>query len=139
MRSQRIIRPATAFSIVSTKQKRRRVTDEAHLKWIRTLHCCLCGKPGPDPAHIRSANSIYGKSETGGGQKSSDKWTVLTLHREPSRRDSTKLEIPTIAKWWRISEGANRDPFGLRSEPFQSTGDDEIAEGILRKKAHRVR
>lgn len=130
MTGQRIIRSATAFSVVSTKQKRQRVTDETHLKWIRTLHCCICGKPGPDPAHIRSANAIYGKSETGGGQKSSDKWTVPLCREHHDEQHKAGNEL----KWWASKQV---DPFGLALALHSATGDDEIAEGILR--SHRAR
>lgn len=124
MRSQRIIRPDTAFSVVRTKQKRPRVEDAEHLKWIRTLRCCLCGAPGPDPAHIRSANAIYGKPETGGQQKASDKWTVPLCRREHDEQHAAGNEL----LWW-ASKGV--DPFGLAMALHSCSGDDEIAEGIL--------
>ena len=135
MKPQRIVPPATAFSVASTKQKRPRVEDVQHLKFIRTLHCCICGKPDPDPAHIRSANAIYGKRETGGQEKASDKWTV-PLCREhhdeqhaaidragPKGRETAELV------WW-ASKGI--DPFGLALALHSATGDDEIADGIVR-------
>jgi hypothetical protein len=125
MTGQRIIRPATAFSIASTKQKRPRVRDEAHLAFIRTLRCCLCGNPNPDPAHIRSANPIYGKRETGGAEKASDKWTVplCRVHHEEQHKAGNEL------LWW-VSKGI--DPFGLALALHSASGDDEICDGILR-------
>lgn len=122
---QRIIRPATAFSIASTKQKRPRVTDDTHLKFIRTLHCCICGKPGPDPAHIRSASNLYGKRETGGGEKASDKWTVPLCREHHDDQHKAGNEL----LWWASKK---IDPFGLALALYQASGDDEIAEGILR-------
>src|SRR5258708_359572 len=106
MTGQRIIRPSTAFSVVSTKQQRQRITDEAHLKFIRTLHCCICGKSGPDAAHIRSANPIYGKSETGGAQKPSDKWTVPLCRHHHDQQHAAGNELT----WW---ASKRIDPFGL--------------------------
>lgn len=130
MRAQRIVPPATAFSVVRTKQKRPRVEDAAHLKWIRTLRCCLCGAPGPDPAHIRSANPLYGKRETGGGEKASDKWVVPLCRREHDEQHAAGNEL----KWW-ASKGI--DPFGLALALHHATGDDDIADGILH--SHRGR
>jgi hypothetical protein len=125
MTGQRIIRPATAFSVASTKQKRPRVEDAAHLKFIRTLRCCICGKPDPDPAHIRSANAVYGKRETGGAEKASDKWTVPLCREHHDEQHDAGNELI----WW-ASKGV--DPFGLALALHSCSGDDEIAEGILR-------
>jgi hypothetical protein len=125
MTGQRIIRPDTAFSIASTKQKRPRVEDKAHLAFIRSLKCCICGKPNPDPAHIRSANAIYGKRETGGQEKASDKWTVplCRVHHDEQHDAGNEL------LWW-ASTGI--DPFGLALALHSASGDDDIADGIIR-------
>jgi hypothetical protein len=126
MTGQRIIRPATAFSISPTKgQKRPREHNHAHLAFIRSLRCCLCGAPGPDPAHIRSASPIYGKRETGGSEKPSDKWTVplCRAHHDEQHKAGNEL------LWW-ASKGI--DPFGLALALHHATGDDEVADGILR-------
>ncbi|MBR1122145.1 DUF968 domain-containing protein [Bradyrhizobium lablabi] len=136
MTAQRIIRPATAFSVASTKQKRPRERDNNHLAFIRSLRCCICGAPGPDPAHIRSANPVYGKRETGGGEKASDKWTV-PLCRAHHNEQHAYCKAPTThfdpitaeLRWW-ASMGI--DPFGLALSLYAATGDDEIADGILR-------
>ena len=124
MTAQRILRPATAFSIASTKQRRPRERNEQHLKCIRTLRCCVCGKPGPDPAHIRSASPLHGKRETGGQEKPSDKW-VVPLCRAHHNQQHMMNEL----LWW-ASKGI--DPFGLALALYAASGDDEIAESILR-------
>lgn len=124
MTGQRIIRPDTAFSVARTKQKRPRVEDAAHLKWIKTLRCCLCGKPDPDPAHIRFASAIYGKRETGGAEKSSDKWVVPLCREHHDQQHATGDEL---LFWARMKI----DPLGLALALYAATGDDEIAEGIL--------
>jgi hypothetical protein len=125
MTSQRIIRPDTAFSVVRTKQKRPRIEDKAHLAFIRTLRCCICGAPNPDPAHIRTASPVHGKRETGGAEKASDKWTVplCRTHHDEQHAAGTELS------WW-ASKGI--DPFGLALALHSASGDEEIAEGILR-------
>lgn len=131
MTGQRIIRPSTAFSISPAKgPKRPRVKDEAHLKWIRALRCCVCGAPGPDPAHIRSASGLYGKRETGGSERPSDKWAVPLCRAHHDEQHDAGNEL----KWW-ASKGI--DPFGLALALHHATGDDDIAEGILH--SHRAR
>lgn len=136
MTAQRIIRPTTAFSVASTKQKRPRIEDKQHLAWIKTLHCCICGILGSDPAHIRSVNPVYGKRETGGGEKAGDKWTVPLCRRHHDEQHNTKLELSDARKentaelrWW---ASKNIDPFGLALALFACSGDDDIADGILR-------
>lgn len=132
MRAQRIVPPSTAFSVVRTKQKRPRIEDEAHLKWIRTLRCCIRGTPNPDPAHIRSANPVYGKRETGGGEKPSDKWVVPLSREEHDAQHAAGNEL----LWW-ASKGI--DPFGLALALHSCSGDDEVAEGILNSVIMRSR
>lgn len=123
--AQRLVIPATAFSIAPTKgQKRPRVEGAAHLKWLRTLRCCLCGAPGPDAAHIRSANPLYGKRETGGSEKPSDKWTVPLCRTHHDEQHAAGNELT----WW-ASKGI--DPFGLALALHHATSDDDIADGIL--------
>lgn len=136
MTGQRIIREATAFSVGSSKQRRPAVKDGEHLKWIRTLRCCICGAHGPDPAHIRSSSAVFGKRDTGGSEKSSDKWTVplcRTHHAEQhdfirDHRDRNS-EVSNELLWW---AGKGIDPFGLALALHHATGDDEVADGILR-------
>lgn len=131
MTGQRIIRPDTAFSISPAKgQKRPRERNENHLAFIRTLKCCLCGKPGPDPAHIRSASPIYGKRETGAGEKASDKWTVPLCREHHDEQHKAGNEL----LWW-ASKGI--DPFGLALALHHATGDDEVAEGIIQSHSNR--
>lgn len=123
MKAQRIVPPSTAFSVVKTKQKRPRIEDAEHLKFIRSLKCCLCGKPDPDPAHIRFASAIYGKRETGKAEKSSDKWVVPLCRQHHSEQHSGD----ELIFWARM----RIDPLGLALALYAASGDDEIAEGII--------
>ena len=124
MTAQRIVRPATAFSVASTKQRRPREKDNKHLAWIRTLHCCICGMPGPDPAHIRSASAVHGKRETGGAEKPHDKWVTPLCRVHHDEQHAAGNEVA----WW-ASKGV--DPFGLALSLYAHSGDDELAESIL--------
>jgi hypothetical protein len=125
MRPQKIIRPDTAFSVASTKQRRPRDRNEDHLKWIRGLHCCVCGSPDPDPAHIRAASNVHGKRETGGAEKPSDRWVAPLCRTHHDEQHAAGNELV----WW-ASKGI--DPFGLALSLYAVSGDDEIGDAILR-------
>lgn len=133
MTGNRIVRPATAFSVSPTKgRKRPRIHDHAHLAFIKTLQCCVCGKPGPDAAHIRSASPLFGKRETGAGEKASDKFTVPLCreHHDESHKAGDEL------LWW---ASKRIDPFLLALALHHASGDDEIAEVILQSHARSAR
>jgi hypothetical protein len=79
----------TAFSVARSTQKRPRVEDAAHLKWIRTCDA-VSAAPGPDPAHIRSASALTesGKPEdlksppTNGQSRSAGRTTTNSTRRQ---------------------------------------------------------
>ena len=123
MKPQRIIRPITAFSVASAKQRRPRQEDKDHLNFLRGLHCCLCGAPGPDAAHIRAASPIHGKQESGLQRKPGDKWVVplCRAHHDEQHQGNELL-------FW-AKHGI--DPFTLALALYGATGDEEIAEAIL--------
>ena len=62
-----------------------RICDDAHLKFIRTLPCIVCGDDSAtvdrDAAHIRMPDMTVGKNNPGIGQKPHDFFT-LPLCRE---------------------------------------------------------
>lgn len=88
-------------------QRQPRVEDPAHLAYVRTLPCLVCGRPGPsDPAHIRAAAPHYGKRYTGKGEKPDDKWTLplCRSHHDAQHRESE-------LGWW-VGMGI-ADPFAV--------------------------
>jgi len=59
------------------RQRQPRVRDKAHLQFVASQPCCVCGWPGPNAAaHIRMALPAYGKRDTGKAEKPSDRWTT---------------------------------------------------------------
>jgi hypothetical protein len=131
LKPQRIIRPVTAFSVASKKQRNPRERNEEHLKFIRRLPCCICGVYGCDPAHIRSANALFGKRETGGAEKPADKWTIpLCRGHHDEQHAGNELT------WW-ASKGL--DPFGLALALYDASGDEELAESIIASHRAKVR
>jgi hypothetical protein len=77
------------------RQRQPRIEDAAHLAHVRTLPCLICGKPGSDPAHIRSPAPQYGKRQTGKGEKPDDCW-VLPLCRYHHDEQHRTNELA----WW---------------------------------------
>lgn len=58
-----------------------RERDEEHLAAVRQCICLSCGKnPAGEAAHIRMASAVYGKRESGIGEKPDDKFTVPLCH-----------------------------------------------------------
>jgi len=131
MKPQRIIRPITAFSVASAKQRRPRQEDKDHLSFLRGLHCCLCGAPGPDAAHIRAASPVHGKQESGLQRKPGDKWVVplCRAHHDEQHQGNELL-------FW-AKHGI--DPFTLALALYGATGDEEIAEAILQSNRMHVK
>jgi hypothetical protein len=88
---------------VNVRQRQPRIEDTAHLAYVRTLPCLICGKPGSDPAHIRSASREYGKRQTGMAEKPDDRWVLplCRFHHDEQHR-SNELE------WW---SGYGINPF----------------------------
>lgn len=121
--SQRIVIPNTAFSVGKTRQRRPRERNESHLDFIRSLRCCICGSPDPDPAHIRTASAMHGKRQTGGAEKPSDKFTV-PLCRTHHEQQHSMNEL----KFWAMH---GVDPFCLALSLYAHSGDDELADSIL--------
>lgn len=70
---------------MTLRQRQPRERDDKHLRFIRSLPCCICGRYDVEAAHIRTASLAHGKNHTGMGEKPSDKWTVplcVGHHRE---------------------------------------------------------
>jgi hypothetical protein len=119
----RIVPDPEAFTgPMSYKRKRPRQENAGHLKFIRALPCVCCGARPVDAAHIRMASPIYGKRDTGIGQKADDRWTLplCRTHHDEQHKGSE-------AAFW-ASKGI--DPFVLALTLWGcgSTGDDEAAE-----------
>lgn len=77
MTAQRMIRPATAFSATSGRQKRQKIDSPAHEAFIRELPCMICGDAtSTECAHVSYADLRYGKFGRGKGQKEESVWVV---------------------------------------------------------------
>lgn len=61
----------------SLRQREPRVTDAAFLAFLRLKPCKACRAPPPvQAAHIRGADLIFRKRDTGKGETPSDRWAL---------------------------------------------------------------
>lgn len=119
--------PEAFQGALSHKRKRPRVQSDQHLRFIRSLPCCVCGtRVGVEAAHIRMAAPAYGKRDTGIGQKADDRWT-LPLCRQHHDEQHRGAEL----EFWRHH---GIDPFVLALAIFGcgETKDEEAAEHAIR-------
>lgn len=123
----RIARLTTAFSNapVGKQKKRPREHDKEHLAWLRTLPCVITGERPVDPAHIRYADPVYGKRESGKGEKPDDRWCVPLARRKHDEQHGMNEKL-----FW-AKHGL--DPLRIALALYAHTGDDEQAFVILRE------
>ncbi len=125
--SQRIVRPDTAFSI-GGRAKHPRIENKNHLAFIRMLPCVACGiRKNVEAAHVRMGNPLYGKRPAGMAEKPDDKFCVPLCAKHHDEQHGMNE-----AQFWMA---LNIDPLALGLALFDSTGDEERAEAIIR--AHR--
>jgi hypothetical protein len=126
-RPQRITPPPTAFSIGGSR-KRPRIENRNHLAFIRKLPCVVCGtRRNIEAAHVRMGNPLYGKRPAGMAEKSSDHYVTPLCAAHHDEQHS----MNEAAFWMALAI----DPLCLALALFDSTGDEERAEQIIR--AHR--
>lgn len=126
--SQRIVRPLTAFSVRGSR-KRPRIENKNHLSFIRSLPCAVCGtRRNVEAAHVRMGNPLYGKPAAGMGEKPDDKFSLALCRRHHDEQHSMNE-----ADFWMALD---LDPLRLALALFDSTGDQERAEQIIR--SHRA-
>jgi hypothetical protein len=69
-------------------QRQPRVTDNAHLAFIRRLPCVACGASPCDAAHVRFGDAARGKINAGMQRKPDDSWTLPLDRRCHERQHS---------------------------------------------------
>jgi hypothetical protein len=87
------------------RQRQPRIRDEAHLNFIRSQPCCICGTSPVEAAHLRVGSIGNGKLPSGMAEKPSDKWTLPLCprhHREQHSMNEREF-------WARHG----KDPFAL--------------------------
>lgn len=120
---------------MTLRQREPRVEDPAHLAYLRTLPCLVCGRGPSDPAHIRAPAPHYGKRYTGKGEKPDDKWVLpLCRHHHDAQHRESELG------WWAGMGIA--DPFAVAvalyaSRPGASTPRREPKRHIVKTRVRK--
>lgn len=124
------------------RQRQPRVEDPAHLDFVRSKPCCVCGrKPRSEAAHIRMGDLSRGKTYTGKGVKPDDRWVtplcpvlpsvLVGCHYKQSDRVSERA-------FW---ECRGLDPFAIAERLWVESGAAERhrfdAPGPARKRKKR--
>jgi hypothetical protein len=91
---------------MTLRQREPRKRDEKHLRFIRSLPCCICGAIDTEAAHLRIGSINHGKRETGGGERPSDIWCLPLCNQHHREQHDTGSELKFWAKY-------NIDPFLL--------------------------
>jgi hypothetical protein len=114
-------------------QRKPRVEVGSHLEFIRKLPCLGCGRRmNVEAAHLRFADPLYGKRETGQREKSSDRW-VLPLCARHHAEQHTGNEL---VFWQQIGLD---DPLMMALVLWGLTGDIDGAETVIALFASRRR
>ncbi len=120
-----IKRPSTAFSLDPSDKSQKRIRDEGHLAFIRSLPSVISGRYGCEACHIRYGDPIYRKKKTGMRQKPDDCW-VLPLTPDEHRDQHAGNE----KAWW-ASKGI--DPLDIARRLYAVSGNKEKAIRMIAK------
>lgn len=109
------------------RQRRPRVENGAHLAFIRSLPCAICGRKPCDAAHLRAPNRMLGKTEAGTAAKPDDRWAT-PLCSGPDGHHAEQHRGSELAFWFRYGI---QNPWQLCLALFAVSGDQQEAETIL--------
>lgn len=126
------------------RQRAPRVEDPAHLEFVRSKPCCVCGRPPrSEAAHIRMASYSRGKRYTGQREKPDDRWTTPLCPVEPGRRVGChyrQSDRRSESDFW---EQTGLDPFVIAERLWVESGAAERhrfdAPGPAPKKCKRAK
>lgn len=118
-----IRRHPEAFTLDPSSKQTKRITDDKHLAFIRTLPSVISGAYGCDACHIRYGDPVYRKKHTGVQQKPDDAWTV------PMTRDEHREQHDGDERAFWQRQGI--DPLRVARELYHVTGQTEAAIAII--------
>jgi hypothetical protein len=106
------------------RQRRPRIKNEAHLKFIRRLPCLICLGDGVDAAHLRMADLRADKRTCGMAEKPDDCWTLplCRTHHDAQHKVGER-------KFW---DFGIFDPTFICLALWRVSGDDEAGDAIIR-------
>lgn len=105
-------------------QRQRRVRDEKHLRFIRSLACVRCGcNTSTEAAHVRYSCQEVGKRHCGIAEKPDDKWTVPLCSRCHFFQHNSSERL-----WWDCND---IDPIKVCQELYEVSGDHAKGSKIV--------
>ena len=102
----------------------KRITDDAHLKYIRGLPCLLCDdETTTESAHVRYGEGRAGKRLTGLGERPDDSWTVPLCNKHHADQHTMNEKL-----FW---NGHGVDPVYVALALYRVSGDHEAGCRIV--------
>lgn len=111
---------ADAKEDLMLRQRTPRVRDDAHLKFVRSQPCCVCGSTrAVEAAHIRMSCPTRGKPSTGMQEKPDDRWScsLCAYHHRTGIAAQHKLSERIF--WFEIH---GRNPFEIAERLWIASG-----------------
>lgn len=93
------------YDMSSLRQRQPRVRCKAYLDHIRSRKCLICSGIDVEAAHLRIGCIEVGKRETGGQEKSDDRWALPLCKRHHTEQHS----MAELAFWKKYE----LDPFAI--------------------------
>lgn len=119
---------------MSLRQREPRKKDAAHLAFVRSQPCCVCGTSrNIEAAHIRMPCPARGKEPTGMQQKPDDKWTVplCAYHHRTGTLAQHKIGEQ---EFWTLR---GIDPFAIALDLWAKSGGADREAAPARKSSPR--
>ncbi len=105
-------------------QRRERVKDRDHLKFVASLPCVVCGRHGDtQAAHIRFGWARAGKREVGLQEKPDDRWAVPLCTSCHIKQHDTNEKV-----YW---SKKHMSPIFIALALWGVTGDEELGHIII--------
>jgi hypothetical protein len=106
-------------------QRRPRIKDDAHLKFIRQLPCLVCrNNIQTEAAHVSYPEPRFGKRSRGLGEKVDDAWAVPLCNQHHVGQHDFGDE----KRWWHL---VGIDPIPIAMALYLHHGNHEVASQIV--------
>jgi hypothetical protein len=112
---------------IKPRRRRPRIEREAHLAFIRSLPCVICGSRPVEPAHLRTASPIPGKRAGGAEEKPNDRFVTPLCRQHHDEQHG----MMTGVLWWRRYRIDNPRHLALALYAASTMNDAEAAEQII--------
>lgn len=110
-----------ARSIPVPKREPRPGDSKAHLRWLKTLSCVVCGRPADDPHHL--LGNMDGQPK-GMSRKNEDRYALPVC-----RRDHDTAHAAGDDEAWFTAQGI--DARSVAAALWRASGDDQVGERIV--------